>query len=118
MPTKDPTSSRKPKETTRRNFIGSSLGFGVTAAAGSLAAPALANARGAEPASPAQEVRAFELDELPIAELQEGMKSGKFTARSLVEGYLQRIEEIDSLGPALNAVIELNPDALSIADSR
>ena len=50
-------------------------------------------------------------------DLQSGMKSGKFTARSLVEKYLARIEEIDKRGPAINSIIELNPDALSIADT-
>jgi amidase len=45
------------------------------------------------------------------------MKSGKFTARSLVEKYSARIEEIDKQGPSVNAIIELNPDALAIADS-
>ena len=45
------------------------------------------------------------------------MKSGKFTARSLVEKYSSRIDELDKRGPAVNAVIELNPDALSIADA-
>ena len=39
------------------------------------------------------------------------MKSGKFTARSITEKYLARIDEIDKQGPAINAVIELNPDA-------
>jgi len=45
------------------------------------------------------------------------MKSGKFTARSLVEKYAVRIGEIDKSGPAVNAIIELNPDALAIADA-
>src|ERR1700676_914502 len=45
------------------------------------------------------------------------MKSGKFTARSLVEKYRGRIDEIDKRGPAVNAIIELNPDASSIADA-
>jgi amidase len=44
------------------------------------------------------------------------MKSGKFTARSLAEKYSARIDEIDKRGPAVNAIIELNPDAFSIAD--
>jgi amidase len=60
---------------------------------------------------------AFELEEVTIAELQAGMKSGKWTARSLAEKYLSRIEKIDKQGPAINSIIELNPDALSIADS-
>ena len=45
------------------------------------------------------------------------MKSGKYTARSIVEKYLARIDEIDKRGPAINAVIEINPDALAIADA-
>ena len=44
------------------------------------------------------------------------MKSGKYTARSIAEKYLARIDQIDKQGPAINAVIELNPDALAIAD--
>jgi amidase len=67
--------------------------------------------------SAATEVKAFELEEITIPELQDGMKSGKYTARSLVEKYHARIEEIDKRGPAVNAIIELNPDALSIADA-
>src|SRR6266540_126600 len=59
----------------------------------------------------------FELDELTISDLQEGMKSGKFTSRSLVKKYLDRIEEIDNHGPAINSVIEINPDAISIAET-
>jgi amidase len=61
------------------------------------------------------EVKPFELDEATIPQLQDGMKSGKYTAQSLVEKYLARIDEIDKRGPAVNAIIELNPDALSIA---
>jgi len=74
--------------------------------------------RPSEPAEPAApEVTGFELEEITISELQEGMKSGKFTARSLVEKYLGRIDDIDKRGPAVNAIIELNPDAPHIADA-
>src|SRR5947208_3297297 len=45
------------------------------------------------------------------------MKSGRYTARSIAEKYLARIDEIDKRGPAINAVIEINPDALAIADA-
>src|SRR5208337_3538523 len=45
------------------------------------------------------------------------MKSGRFTARSLVQKYSDRIDEIDKHGPAINSVLELNPDALTIADT-
>ena len=59
----------------------------------------------------------FELDEVSIVELQQRMESGQETARSVAEKYLRRIEEIDRQGPALRSVIEVNPDALSIADA-
>jgi amidase len=58
----------------------------------------------------------FELEEMTITELQNGMQSGKYTARSLVKKYLDRIDDVDKNGPELNSVIELNPDAMSIAD--
>jgi len=58
---------------------------------------------------------AFELEESTIAELQQGLQSGKFSSKSLVEKYTDRINEIDKKGPALRSVIELNPDAESIA---
>jgi amidase len=79
--------------------------------------PALGAARDIASAAPASDVKPFELDEITISDLQDGMKSGKLTARSLVEKYSARIAEIDKRGPAINCVIELNPDAVSIADS-
>ena len=80
--------------------------------------PALAAARDVTPCpASAPEIKPFELDEITIADLQAGMASGKFTARSITEKYLARIEEIDKQGPALNSVIEVNPDALAIADA-
>jgi amidase len=57
----------------------------------------------------------FELEELSITDLQEHLRSGRYSARSLVEKYVDRIKDIDKDGPALNSVIELNPDAESIA---
>jgi amidase len=59
---------------------------------------------------------AFELEELSVADLQAGMASGKYTARSLVEQYLARIESVDRSGPRVNSVIEVNPEALAIAE--
>ena len=55
------------------------------------------------------------LEELTIADMQSLMAAGDLTAVSLTEGYLARIEAIDRAGPTLNAIIELNPDALEIA---
>ena len=59
----------------------------------------------------------FSLNEITIDQLQQKMQSGELTARSITEMYLKRIEEIDKGGPKLNAVIEINPEALTIADA-
>ena len=58
-----------------------------------------------------------ELEEITLGELAEGMRSAKYTARSVAEEYISRIQAIDRQGPALRSVIELNPDALAIADA-
>jgi len=58
---------------------------------------------------------AFELDELTISELQQGLQSGKYSSRELVEKYSDRITDVDKKGPALYSVIEMNPDAEKIA---
>jgi len=98
----------------RRGFLQSAL----TASSVVALRPALSAAReiAQPPRSSVPEAKPFELEEITITELQDGMKSGKFTAHSLTQKYLERIDEIDKRGPAINAVIELNPDALSIAD--
>src|SRR6185503_19182883 len=58
----------------------------------------------------------FDLEEATIADLQQRMQSGRATSRSLAEQYLARIEAIDRNGPTLRSVLELNPEALAIAD--
>jgi amidase len=58
----------------------------------------------------------FDLEEITIAALQDRMTRGPETAHSIAQKYLGRIERLDRGGPALHAVIELNPDALAIAD--
>jgi amidase len=57
------------------------------------------------------------MEEWTIPEIQSKMESGELTARELVRMYLERIEAIDRQGPCLGAVIEVNPDALSIAQA-
>ena len=84
----------------RRDFL-------HTAAAGSV----LAIARPTSALTPPD----FELDEITIAELQQGLRDGKYTSKSLVEKYIDRINDIDKRGPTLRSVIELNPDAEAIA---
>ena len=52
-----------------------------------------------------------------MQQLQDAMTSGRYTSRRLVELYTARINALDRQGPELHSVIELNPDALSIADA-
>ena len=96
----------------RRGFVRAGLAGGAaalaagawpTAAAGALAEPPRGAAGGAG------------VEELTVAELQAGMRAGRFTAHGLAQEYLARIATIDASGAALNAVIERNPDALAIA---
>src|SRR5215831_14696924 len=103
-----------PSTPSRRKFLQNA----VVASAATTLYPVLVAAReiSAATKSTPQDVKPFELDEITIAELQDGMNSGKFTAHSLVEKYSGRIGEIDKQGPAINAIIEMNPDALSIAE--
>src|SRR5712671_1067907 len=98
----------------RRNF----LRAGIATTVATAAIPALGAARAGDQ-SPNPDVipREFELDELTIDDLQKGLASGKYTARSLTEKYLARIEQSDRRGPAVNSVMEVNPDALAIAET-
>ena len=66
--------------------------------------------------APLPAIAKFELEEATVSDLQSAMTSGRFSARSIVDQYLDRIEELDRKGPALHHVIEINPDARSIAD--
>ncbi len=59
----------------------------------------------------------FQLNESTIDQLQMLMQDGKLTSKSITEMYLKRIADLDKKGPAINAIIELNPDALKIAES-
>src|SRR5207302_2192381 len=70
----------------RRSFLKNTL-IGSAAASLTPFYPALGAAREIAPALPVPEIKPFELDEITISALQDGMKSGKFTARSLVEKY-------------------------------
>jgi amidase len=99
----------------RRKFLRTSLIGGVAAAAATAGKPATTHAF--EPSAPPNPEQIFEFDELTIADLQDAVKSGKHSTRSITEKYLARIDQMDKQGPAINSVIELNPDALAIADA-
>src|SRR5436190_1021598 len=55
------------------------------------------------------------IDEITIPQIQAAMQYGRASAVSLTQHYLRRIAEIDKAGPSVNAIIEINPDALDIA---
>lgn len=57
-----------------------------------------------------------DLTRYSAAELRDGLAAGEISAVAVTEAFLARIAAIDQAGPALNAVIELNPDARDIAE--
>ena len=66
----------------------------------------------------AAKVAGFAFDEATVADLQARMAAGTLDSRSLTRAYLDRIAAIDKAGPSINAVIELNPDAMAEAEAR
>jgi len=61
-------------------------------------------------------IKKGKFDEFTINEFQEEMKNGNLTSVELTKYYLERINAIDKNGPNLNSVIEINPDAIKIAE--
>jgi amidase len=90
----------------RRNFIQ----LGAAAASGVVI-------EGNAMAGDAKKSDTFDVVEASVAQLQQAMTAGTLSAKKLTELYLARIKAIDKSGPKLNAIIELNPDALSIAEA-
>ena len=101
----------------RRAFLRASA-LAAAATALDLSRPASVTAAARNDTAPRHEQGTFDLEEITIAALQSEMESGRRTARSIAESYLLRIEAVDKSGPAINAVIEVNPDAVGIADER
>jgi len=98
----------------RRNFLKNSSAAGASVAAISLLGCKEESAPKIDVADDKAE-DPFELNEATIDSLQEAMKSGKYSAQKITQLYLDRIQRIDKSGPKLNSVIEINPDAISIA---
>jgi len=65
----------------------------------------------------AQQGPAFPVEETSISAVHEAMRGGRLTCRGLVERYLARIAAYDKAGPAINALVVVNPRALDVADS-
>jgi amidase len=101
------------KEIDRRAFVARALIAGVALALPSVERP-LAN-------TPAATLVGGqgndELFELTIADARSRMEKGSLTSHALTQRYLSRIDAMDKRGPGINAIIELNPDAVAIADA-
>src|SRR5262249_14355174 len=67
-----------------------------------------------QPAAP--QPAPFRIEETTIAQIHDAMKADRLTCRALVDAYLKRIEAYDRNGPAINAIVQINPDALKQAD--
>ncbi|MCG8579517.1 MAG: amidase [Bacteroidales bacterium] len=94
----------------RRQFLQSSVlaGLGLSIAG--------CNQSEKEKASAQQAADDFILSEMTVSDLQNKMKSGELSSKQIVELYLQQIENIDKSGPGLNSVIEVNGEAVAIAN--
>lgn len=80
-----------------------------------MAAGAVAGVTGTAAAAPKARAAPDDLLEAGVREQGAAMAAGKISSQQLVKRYLARIAAVDKAGPKLNAVIELNPDALAIA---
>src|SRR4051794_35515926 len=105
----------KPAVMNRRKFLRNGTIAGLTL-------PAMLSARSEENSDTSVSATGIhiadnELNEITIDELQQKMQSGEWSAKSIARWYLKRIDEIDKNGPALNSVIEVNPDAIAIAEA-
>src|ERR1700744_2041658 len=100
----------------RRNFIATTAVAGVALSALSLNSCAPATEKKKDKAD-GKATDDFELNEATIDMLQQKMQNKEYTSHTITQLYLTRINDIDKNGPKLNAVIELNPDALDMANA-
>ncbi len=99
----------------RRNFIKNGSAAGISLTVLSMAGCTDSNTKTAGSKKQNETMDDFELNEITIDTLQQKMAAGTYSSVSITQKYLDRIKEIDQKGHHLSAVIELNPDALSIA---
>src|ERR1700732_3656329 len=64
----------------------------------------------------AQTAAPFEVEEATIAQVHDAMREGRLTCRQLVDAYIRRMNAYDKNGPAINAIVTMNPDATKEAD--
>lgn len=99
----------------RRHFLKNSSLAGFSITAGSMVACQTNPSNQTKPEEGKPD--SFELEEWTIPQLQAAMENGRYSSAAITRLYLDRINSIDKEGPRLNAVIEINPEALSIAKS-
>ncbi len=102
----------------RRGFMASAIAGAVAVGGRGHAGQLLARDTSPNGAPGTAPTAAAPLDELTIDDLQARMRDGRESSSTLVNQYLDRIEAIDKHGPAINAILELNPDAHTIARQR
>ena len=102
----------------RRKFLrnGSLAGLGLSSLKIEPAPSATKHIKPPHEDGAARDAGEFPFLETSIDILQQKMQSGEYTSQSITKIYLKRIAEIDKKGPALNAIIELNPEAITIAE--
>jgi amidase len=103
----------------RRSFVGrasAAAALALYAQPARVGNPAASPVEPAPPGVPLGPQTVGELDEITLTELAEGISNGRWTSRSIVTTYLDAIRRVDRNGPTINSVLELNPDALTIAD--
>lgn len=103
-----------PRRLGRRGFVGR---VGACVALGALAPALRAEEALARAGAHAVPPGTQEFHEISLGELSEGLANGRWTSRAIVEWYLDAIERIDRDGPELNSILEVNPEALAIADA-
>jgi amidase len=119
----EPSDAPQPREPLdRRAFLSRAAVLGAAASAGVGWAPRTGGSRGpatttGAPIGPPRATAPFELEEITVAELQTGMASGRYTAKRVVELYLERIAAMDRAGASLGSIIETNPEALALAEA-
>ena len=107
---------RQKSDVSRRDFLRSSAVGGALVVAGPIGCgPVPSEEPAATAAGTVVDEFALDVEETTIAALQDGMTTGEWTARSVTEAYLARIAQLNLRGPALRALLETNPDALTIA---
>src|SRR3954470_447895 len=101
----------------RRRFLRSTSLAGFTIPTLITTTSVAANAADSQNEDEVSTNQAFDIVEATIDDLQHRMQNNQLTSKQLTAMYLKRIEEVDKSGPTINSVIEVNPDALSIAEA-